>query len=89
MRWSRGRSASTDGSVSLPVYKLTTRGLEGYLDLPRRVESPRFRRIAPYTQRLFVHYFVLTDRRQLDAEFSGWIHEAYHVGPGSVVPPGE
>jgi hypothetical protein len=69
--------------------KLTTRGLEGYLDLPRRVESPRFRRISPYTKRLFVHYFVLTDPHQLDAEFSGWIHEAYQVGAGSAVPPSE
>lgn len=62
--------------------KLSARGLEGYLDLPRRVESPRFRRIAPYTRRLFVHYFVLTDLGQLDQEFHSWIHEAYQVGEG-------
>jgi hypothetical protein len=64
--------------------KLTNRGLEGYLDLPRRVESPRFRRIAPYTKRLFVHYFVLTDVDQLDPEFKGWIDEAYQVGEGKA-----
>jgi hypothetical protein len=62
--------------------KLTRRGLEGYLDLPRRVESPRFRRISPYTRRLYVHHFLLTDPDQLDAEFSGWINEAYQVGEG-------
>lgn len=66
--------------------KLTARGLEGYLDLPRRIESPRFRRIAPYTRRLFVHYFILTDVAQLDQEFSGWIHEAYLVGAGQAAP---
>lgn len=64
--------------------KLTKRGLEGYLDLPRRVESPRFRRISTYTKHLFVHYFVLTDADQLDAEFSGWIREAYQVGAGTA-----
>ena len=64
--------------------KLTMRGLEGYLDLPRRAESPRFRRISPYTKRLFVHYFILTDVEQLDTEFSDWIHEAYQVGEGTA-----
>ena len=62
--------------------KLTKRGLEGYLDLPRRVESPRFRNVSPYTHRLFVHHFVLTSIDQLDAEFSGWVREAYQVGEG-------
>ncbi len=64
--------------------KLTARGLEGYLDLPRHIESPRFRRTAPYTRSLFVHYFILTDVAQLDQEFSGWIHEAYQVGAGQA-----
>ena len=67
--------------------KLTMRGLEGYLDLPRRVESPRFRRIAPYTKRLFVHYFTLTASDQLDPEFCGWIEEAYQVGEGRAPSP--
>lgn len=61
---------------------LTKRGLEGYLDLPRSVESSRFRSVAPYTRRLFVHHFVLTSADQLDAEFIGWIQEAYQVGQG-------
>jgi hypothetical protein len=69
--------------------KLTARGLEGYLDLPRRVDSPRFRRIAPYTKRLFVHYFILTGMDQLDQEFRGWIHEAYQVGEGTTIYPDE
>lgn len=68
--------------------KLTERGLEGYLDLPRRVESPRFRRVAPYTKRLFVHYFVISSIDQLDSEFSGWIREAYLVGEGKAFSPG-
>lgn len=60
--------------------RLTRRGLEGYLDLPRRVDSSRFRHVAPYTRRLFVHHFVLTAADQLDAEFRDWIGEAYRVG---------
>lgn len=62
--------------------RLTRRGLEGYLDLPRSVDSPRFRNVSPYTRRLFVHHFVLTSIEQLDAEFVGWIQEAYQVGQG-------
>ena len=64
--------------------KLTTRGLEGYLDLPRRVDSSRFRRVSPYTKRLFVHHFVLTDVDHLDTEFRGWIREAFEVGEGKA-----
>jgi hypothetical protein len=67
--------------------KLTMRGLEGYLDLPRRVDSPRFSRIAPYTRRLYVHYFTLTTSDQLDLEFRSWIQEAYEVGEGQTPPP--
>jgi Domain of unknown function (DUF5655) len=63
---------------------LTKRGLEGYLDLPRRVESARFRRVSPYTHRLFVHHFVLASANQLDAEFLGWIKEASQVGQGLI-----
>lgn len=62
--------------------RLTARGLEGYLDLPRSVESSRFRNVSPYTRRLFVHHFVLSSVDQLDAEFIAWIHEAYQVGQG-------
>ncbi len=62
--------------------RLAGRGLEGYLDLPRSVDSSRFRNVSPYTRRLFVHRFVLTSVDQLDAEFIGWIHEAYQVGQG-------
>lgn len=64
--------------------RLTTRGLAGYLDLPRSVESSRFSRVSPYTRRLFVHHFVMTSVDHLDAEFSGWIHEAYQVGQGII-----
>ena len=59
---------------------LTDRGLEGYLDLPREVESDRFLRVSPYTKRLWVHRFVLTSADEVDEEFAGWLGEAYEVG---------
>jgi hypothetical protein len=62
--------------------RLTRRGLEGYLDLPRRVESTRFRHIAPYTKNLTVHHFVLERPDELDEEFAGWVRESYAVGAG-------
>jgi hypothetical protein len=62
--------------------KPKTRGLDGYLDLQRRVEDPRIRRASPYTRRLFVHQFRISSPEQLDEEFAGWVREAYQVGQG-------
>jgi Domain of unknown function (DUF5655) len=64
--------------------RLTKRGLEGYLDLPRVVEGPRFRRVAPYTKRLSVHHFVLESPEQLDDEFAAYVREAHAVGRGDA-----
>ena len=61
---------------------LTERGLEGYLDIAREVESDRFLRVSPYTKRLWVHHFVLTSEDEVDDEFAGWLGEAYEVGWG-------
>lgn len=61
---------------------LTKKGLEGYLDIARRVDSPRFSRVSPYTHRLFVHRFVISDASELDDEFAGWVCESYAVGEG-------
>jgi Domain of unknown function (DUF5655) len=57
--------------------------LDGYLDLQRRVQDPRIRRAAPYTTRLVVHQFRISAPEQLDAEFAGWVREAYQVGQGA------
>jgi hypothetical protein len=58
-------------------------GLRGYLDLQREVRDPRITSVAPYTQRLFVHHFRIASPDQLDAEFAGWVSEAYAVGNGA------
>jgi hypothetical protein len=60
----------------------TKRGVVGYLDLQRAVDDPRISSVAPYTKRLFVHHFRITAPEQLDAEFAGWVREAYEVGQG-------
>jgi Domain of unknown function (DUF5655) len=60
----------------------TARGLAGYLDLQRAVEDPRIRSVAPYTSKLFVHQFRIAGPDELDAEFAGWVTEAYEVGAG-------
>jgi hypothetical protein len=57
--------------------------LDGYFDVHRRIEDPRIRRSSPYTKRLFVHHFRITSPEELDAEFAGWIREAYAVGQGA------
>jgi hypothetical protein len=62
--------------------KLTDRGLEGYLDIARKIDSPRFRDAAPYTKRLFVHHFRISSPEELDDEFAGWVRESYAVGEG-------
>ena len=64
--------------------RLTKRGLEGYLDLPRTVNSPRFRNVSSYTKKLSVHHFALERPEELDEEFAGWIRESYAVGRGEA-----
>jgi Domain of unknown function (DUF5655) len=64
-----------------------TRGLRGYLDLQRRVVDPRITRSSPYTAKLFVHHYRITELSELDNEFAGWIREAYAVGQGAHVSP--
>jgi hypothetical protein len=57
--------------------------VDGYLDMARHVVSPRFPRVSPYTKRLWVHHFRLTDPADLDDEFVGWIGESFAVGEGA------
>lgn len=62
--------------------KPKARGLDGYLDLQRRVADPRITRSAPYTKSLFVHQFRVTRLSELDDRFAVWVREAYAVGAG-------
>lgn len=62
--------------------RLSRRGLAGYLDIARRIETPRMPRVEPYTKRLFVHHFTISTPEELDEEFAGWVRESYAVGEG-------
>ena len=64
--------------------KLTKRGLEGYLDLPRQVESPVFHHVSPYTKKLSVHRFVVERPEQLEGEFADYVRESHAVGRGEA-----
>ena len=57
-----------------------TRWLDGHFVLARRVADPRFRRIDTISRRNHVHHFRLTAPGDIDAQFRGWIREAYRVG---------
>jgi hypothetical protein len=48
--------------------------------LPRRVSSPRFRRVETITPRAHVHLVRITHPSELDREVQGWLREAYAVG---------
>jgi uncharacterized protein DUF5655 len=61
--------------------------LDGFLDLQREVHDDRFLRVSPYTKRLFVHQFRITEASQLDNTFAGWVKEAYQVGQGAHLQP--
>ena len=57
-----------------------TRWLDIGLWLPRRVESPRFRRVETIYPNAHVHVLRITEADQLDEEVESWVKEAYEVG---------
>jgi hypothetical protein len=57
-----------------------TRYLDGHLVLARRIDNPRFRHIDEYSPRNIVHAFRISRPDEVDAEFAGWLAEAYRVG---------
>lgn len=54
--------------------------LDGHLVLARRLEHPRFRQVQTFSPRNHLHVFRLTRLEDVDAEFRGWLREAYRVG---------
>jgi hypothetical protein len=48
--------------------------------LARRFDSARFRRVEVFSPRNVVHAFRLAGPHEVDAEFVGWLAEAYQVG---------
>ncbi|HEX5696983.1 MAG TPA: DUF5655 domain-containing protein [Acidimicrobiia bacterium] len=54
--------------------------LAGHLVLSRQVESDRFTSVQVISARNVVHQFRLFGPDDVDAEFAGWLAEAYAVG---------
>ena len=54
--------------------------LNGHLVLARRIGSPRFTRVEVYSPRNVLHAFRLASPDEVDAQFTGWLAEAYQVG---------
>ena len=51
-----------------------------HLVLARHVISPRFLRVEEFSPRNVVPTFRLSAPDDVDAEFTGWLEEAYQVG---------
>lgn len=66
--------------MSFAVAQPRKRWLDGHLVLARRIDHPRFRRVETFSRRNHLHAFRLTSKADLDAEFIGWLKEAYAVG---------
>jgi hypothetical protein len=54
--------------------------LNGHLVLAHRIDNPRFSRIETFSERNVLHAFRLRSPDEVDAEFIGWLAQAYEVG---------
>lgn len=63
------------------------RWLAGHLVLARRVDSPRFHSVQTFSPRNVLHAFRLRTPAEVDAEFAGWLAEAYRVGEQRHLTP--
>ena len=66
--------------MSFMAISVQERGLRGHFVFAKRLPHPRFLRIDTFSPRNHVHHFRLTSPEMIDAEFIGWIREAYAVG---------
>jgi hypothetical protein len=56
------------------------RWVDGHVVLARRLEDPRFTRIETFSPRNHLHAFRLASADEVDAQFAGWLCEAWDVG---------
>ena len=66
--------------MSFAAFTPRRRWLSGHLVLDRHIGSPRFLRVQELSRRNVVHTFRLASPAEVDAEFAGWLAEAYRVG---------
>lgn len=48
--------------------------------LTRKLKNPRFQKVETYTPRAHGHFLALASEDEFDAEFKGWMREAYRIG---------
>ena len=77
--------------MSFAAFTPRRHSLPGHLVLARTVESPRWDRVQVFSPRNVLHAFTLNGPHEVDAEFAGWLAEAYEVGAQRHLglPPGE
>lgn len=63
--------------------RVLDRGLEGRLNLMRRVADPRLVTVEANARTLVSHRYSLTSMADLDDEFQRWLDEAHAVGDGA------
>ena len=66
--------------MSFAAFVPRRRWLDGHLVLDRRIDSARFRTVQTFSPRNVLHTFRLLGPDEVDAEFRGWLAEAYRVG---------
>lgn len=66
--------------MSFAVFVPRLHWLNGHLVLARHAGSARFLKAEELSPRNVVHTFRLTSPADVDAEFIGWLAEAYRVG---------
>jgi Domain of unknown function (DUF5655) len=66
--------------MSFAAFVPRRKWLNGHLVLARCVDSPRFHKVEVYSPRNVLHAFRLHEPDEVDAEFRGWLAEAYRVG---------
>jgi hypothetical protein len=73
--------------MSFAAFTLRRRWVDGHVVLARRLDSPRFRRVATFSPRNHLHQFRLERLEEVDEEVAGWLAEAYRVGEQRHLAP--
>jgi hypothetical protein len=63
--------------------RVLDRGIQGRLNLMRRVTDPRLVRADANATALVSYHFLLTSISDLDEEFQRWLDESHAVGDGA------
>ena len=66
--------------MSFAAFVIRRNWVDGHVVLARRLENPRFRRIETFSPRNHLHAFRFETVKDVDAEVTSWLAEAYQVG---------